>query len=109
MLSLAADVKRIYDYVFMNPKPIGVLTEADMKLQAESSVCHICKKGFNDDSNFSVRDHCHFTGRHRGPAHNECNLLYRVPRFIPIFFHNFSGYDCHLFIKLLMRLKNRLI
>lgn len=28
-----------------------------------------------------------------------CNLHYKVPRIIPIFFHNLSGYDVHLYIK----------
>ena len=46
-----------------------------------------------------VRDHCHFTGRYRGAAHNLCNLKYRKPNFTPVVFHNLSGYDSHLFIK----------
>ena len=31
--------------------------------------CWICKEDLNDDK---VRDHCHFTGRYRGAAHNSC-------------------------------------
>ena len=46
-----------------------------------------------------VRDHCHFTGRYRGAAHNSCNLKYRKPNFTPVAFHNLSGYDAHLSIK----------
>ena len=46
-----------------------------------------------------MRDHCHLTGKYRGAAHKSCNLKYKVPNFIPIVFHNFSGYDSHLFIK----------
>ena len=53
-------------------------------------------KPFKDNK---VRDHCHYTGRYRGPACNSCNLKYRKPKFIPVFFHNLSGYDSHLFIK----------
>ena len=49
--------------------------------------------------NDRVRDHCHYTGRYRGPAHNSCNLKYRKPKSISVFFHNLSGYDSHLFIK----------
>ena len=30
-------------------------------------------KEFNIDK---VRDHCHFTGKYRGPAHNTCKLRY---------------------------------
>ena len=57
----------------------------------------ICKGEFDDD--VKVRDHCHFTGRYRGAAHNLCNLKYRKPNFTPVVFHNLSGYDSHLFIK----------
>ena len=62
--------------------------------------CWICKQEFeDDDKSKKVRDHCHFTGRYRGAAHNSCNLKYRKPDFTPIAFHNLAGYDSHLFIK----------
>ena len=61
--------------------------------------CWICKGKFNNDKDFKVRDHCHFTGRFRGAAHNSCNLKYKKPDFTPIVFHNLSGYDSHLFIR----------
>ena len=62
--------------------------------------CLICNEKFtNDVKNYKVRDHCHFTGRYRGAAHNLCNLKYRKPNFTPVVFHNLSGYDSHLFIK----------
>lgn len=32
-------------------------------------------------------------------AHNHCNLNLKKCQFIPIIFHNLSGYGCHLFIK----------
>ena len=48
-----------------------------------------------------VRDHDHLTGKYRGPAHNKCNLNCRKEKqmFVPVYFHNFSGYDCHLFFE----------
>ena len=61
--------------------------------------CWICNGKFDDDKNYKVRDHCHFTGRYRGAAHNKCNLNYRKPNFTPVVFHNLSGYDSHLFMK----------
>ena len=42
-------------------------------------------------------DHC--TRDIRGAANNTCNINYQVPDFIPVVFHNFSGYDAHLFVK----------
>ena len=29
----------------------------------------------------------------------KCNLQYKIPPYIPIVFHNLSGYDAHLFIR----------
>ena len=46
-----------------------------------------------------VRYHCHYTGECRGAAHSICNLKYRVPKKIPIVFHNGSSYDYHFIIK----------
>ena len=51
-----------------------------------------------------VRDHDHLTGKSRGAAHNICNIncKQRSYSFVPIFFHNFSGYDCHLIFEELL-------
>ena len=66
-----------------------------------------CKRKFcadiNDKSEYKVyhkvRDHCHYTGKFRGAAHNICNLRYRMQREIPVVLHNVSNYDYHLIIK----------
>ena len=65
----------------------------------------INKKEFsnNEKKNYKVRDHCHYTGKYRGAAHNICNLKYKVPKEIPIVFHNGSIYDYHLIIKELVK------
>ena len=68
-------------------------------------ICYICKKEFNnnDKKNYKVQDHCHYTGRYRGAAHNICNLRYKVPKEIHIVFHNGSTYDYHFIIKELVK------
>ena len=63
----------------------------------EEIKCWICNEEFDGDD--KVRDHCHFTGRYRGATHNSCNLNCKKPNFTHVVFHNFSGYDSHLFIK----------
>ena len=89
---LEEDVKAIAN---IEPKQM-IFTEEDRKQFNKASDCWICGEELGNDR---VRDHCHFTGRYRGPAHNSCNLKYRKPKSISVFFHNLSGYDSHLFIK----------
>jgi len=60
--------------------------------------CHIIEKPFAPDDT-RVRDHCHLTDRYRGSAHSNCNLNYKNSFYIPIVFHNLSGYDAHFIIK----------
>ena len=50
-----------------------------------------------------VKDHCHYTGKYRGAAHNICNLRYKIPKEIPVVFHNGSAYDYHFIIKELVK------
>ena len=50
-----------------------------------------------------VRDHCHYTRKFRGAAHSVCSLRYKVPKEIPIVFHNGSTYDYHFIIKKLAK------
>ena len=68
-------------------------------------VCYICKKEFDksDKKHRKVRDHCHYSGKYRGAAHNICNLRYKIPKETPIVFHNGSTYDYHFIIKELVK------
>ena len=61
----------------------------------KQKICYIRKKEFgtNDKTYYKVKDHCHYTGKYRGTAHNICNLRYKIPKEIPIVFHNDSTYD----------------
>ena len=72
---------------------------------SEQEICYICKKEFdkNDKKHYKVRDHCHYTGKYRGAAHNICNLRYKIPKEIFIVFHNGSTYDYHFIIKELVK------
>ena len=94
-------------------KMISLTTEEKIHYNKQN-VCYICKKVFdNNDTTGSsslepkkrqkVRDHCHYTGKYRGAAHNICNLRYKVPKEIPVVFHNGSTYDYHFIIKELVK------
>ena len=93
-------------------KEMILLTYEENKSYEKQKVCYICKKGFNpnDDSEVKfnkkyqkVRDHCHYTWRFRGAAHDICNLRYKTPKEIPAVFHNGSTYDYHFIIKQLAK------
>ena len=91
------EVKRLYS--LYPEQPMIPLTEVMQNEYEEASSCHICMKPFDNPDNWKIRDHCHYTGLYRGAAHNNCNLKYKIPKHIPIVFHNLSGYDAHLFIR----------
>ena len=90
---LEEDVKKIAN---IKPKEM-IFTKEDEKQFDKALDCWIC--GEELKHNDKVRDHCHYTGRYRGAAHNKCNLNYSKPKDVPVFFHNLSGYDSHLFIR----------
>ena len=89
---LESDVKEIAN---LENKDM-IFTEEDKQKFIKASDCWICGEHLGNDR---VRDHCHYTGCYRGAAHNSCNLKYRKPNNISVFFHNLAGYDSHLFIK----------
>ena len=97
--------KGIYNDFYKRFKPL-VMGAKERKLFNEAKTCHICSRELGEDK---VRDHCHFTGQYRGAAHNKCNLKCSKPKVLPVIFHNLQGYDAHLFIKQLYRLKGDLV
>ena len=82
---------------YFKKKTMILLTKEEEDNYNKEITFYICKNDFNNDK---VKDHhCHFTGKYRGAAHNTCNLRYKVPKNIPVIFHNGSTYDYHFIIK----------
>ena len=77
------------------------MTYEDEEDYRNDNVCRFCEKEILCDR---VRDHCHLTGKYRGPAHSKCNInvTQKQSNFIPFIFHNFINYDCHMFFKTLV-------
>ncbi|XP_078032837.1 uncharacterized protein LOC144467773 [Augochlora pura] len=93
---------------FDQEKEMTPLTDTQTSNFHTATHCHVCEKPFGVDDE-RVRDHCHFTGVYRGPAHKDCNLNYRSSYVIPVIFHNLSGYDAHFIIeKLTKEAKNNI-
>ena len=76
-------------------KKLKMTTEDENNYQ-NSQNCWICNEKLDTDK---VRDHCHITGKSRGAAHSQCNLKLKIPKKLPIIFHNLEGYNGHLIFK----------
>ena len=88
---LSTHATKIINY---EKKKMIPLTVKEQIHYIEQKICYICKKEFDkNDKKHKVRDHCHYTGKYRGAAHNICNLRYKIPKEIQIVFHNGSTYD----------------
>ena len=101
---LRNQVIKIIEY---EKKEMIPLTDEETKSYEKQKVCYIYEKEFCTDKNnenafklnHKVRDHCHYTGKFRGVAHDICNLRYKLPKEIPMVFHNGFTYDYHFIIK----------
>ncbi len=105
--SLMEDLKPIYE-ILKNPK--GMIISDHEKYQHEKAKkCYACEVEFGttrinertkkEEKVTKCRDHCHITGKYSGAACDRCNFRMRVPKFVPVLFHNLEGYDSHLFVK----------
>ena len=81
----------------------------DIDAAKEQQDCLVCQESLiREQFVDAVRDHCHITGRFRGAAHNACNLKLRLnPKTtsIPVVFHNLRGYDSHLLMQAISKIK----
>ena len=84
----------------------------DQWIEANQETCLFCAdplivSNFKD----SAKDHDHLTGEYRGAAHNECNLKLKLnPKTmpIPVIFHNLEGYDGHLLMQAMARVRGEI-
>ena len=102
MLEIEGDMKNYFK------NELEILLDTIPK-KFDRASCWLCQKEFKPKDvkeNPVVKDHCHLTGKFRGLAHINCNLNTRKAHtsFVPILFHNFSGYDCHLMFEELVNM-----
>ena len=101
-LDLREHATKIINY---EKKKMIPLTKEEKRAHLISRRSYICKKKkkkfSTDDKNkkyHKIGDHCHYTGKYRGAAHDICNLRFKIPKEIPAVFHNGSIYDYYYFI-----------
>ena len=83
-------------------KPI-IMTQADEENYNNTNECWICERDIIEDK---VRDHCHITGKYKGAAHKKSNLKLKIPKKLPVIFHNLEGYDGHSIFRKLNNFDN---
>ena len=95
----------ISGFQFENTNKDIIMSEENEEHCRNKNICRFSKKEFISDE---VRDHCHLTGKHRGAAHNSCNINVKQKQSnsIPFMFHNFYNYDCRMFFEKLIDKKN---
>ena len=106
MKKFSKDLREHATKIINYEKKKMILLKTEEKIyHNEKEICYICKKEFDKKNKkyYKVRDHCHYTGKYRGAAHNICNLRYKIPNEIPVVFHNGSTYDYHFIIKELVK------
>ena len=97
--------------IFAQPKPL-IMTEQNIKDYENATKCWICEQEIAPlPHNPKVRGHCHFPGKYRGAAHKSCNLNLKIQPSktkIPVVFHNLRGYDGHLIMQQIHRVKGNI-
>ena len=88
-------------FYFINNNKDNIRTEVDEKDYRNIFIYFFCEKEYICDK---IRDQCQLTEEYRGPAHSKSNINVKQSQniFIPITFHSFFNYDCHLFFKKLV-------
>ena len=87
----------------------------DINSKPTNTNCYYCGTSFLDRRSCGqildetkVIDHNHYNGEIRGYSCSKCNLKEgQITKFVPIYFHNLSNYDAHLFIKELAKEQNQ--
>ena len=76
------------------------------------NTCHLCDKKIISKP---VKNHCHFTSKMLGYAHNKCNLRYKFKKdnvndeyLINVFAHNSQNFDQSFLIRALQNLDNKI-
>ena len=81
-------------------RPIKRMNAQKRQKYENATQCYISRHAFEEDDpkGPKIRDHDHITGFFLGAAHRQCNLERSICFPIPVFFHNFRGYNAHLIV-----------
>ena len=94
--SLEGDAKDIFNWNKINTNlPMEKINNLK-QLKCQQTACSLCEKLFKEDGD-KFADHNHYNGKFRNIVCQECNNKLIINKWtLPIVFHNFKNYDCHL-------------
>ena len=94
-------IKEFIEWIFEQKNYCNQIINKKFRMSLEdennyknSQDCCICNQKIKDKD--KVRYHCYLTGEYKGSAHEECS---KIPRKLPIIFHNLEVYDGHLIFR----------
>ena len=94
---LCEDIKtQAIEIINFKEKEMIPLTNDEKVYYEKRKYCHIYRKKVCNDENEKTkykryrkaRDHCRYTGKFRGAAHNNCNLRCKMQKEIPVVLNN---------------------
>ena len=101
-------IKEFIQWIFEQKKYFNKIINKKFKMTLEdensyknSQDCCICNQKIKDKD--KIIYYCYITGEYKGPANEECN---KIPRKLPIIFHNLEEYDWHLVFRGLNNFKD---
>lgn len=99
MMSLEETARQVYNWNKTYTLRKANMSGREYYQHVKATTCYMCSRQFNNANwkTSKVIEHDHITGEYRGAACQECNGKKRLrSNYLPIFFHNFRNYDCHV-------------
>ena len=102
MEELISSLESLARQIYVEKRKYYTFTGITDQEREDATICWICENDFSDNDQV-VLDHCHYTNKFLGWAHNECNVNRKTTNYIPVVAHNLSNYDLHFIIKALAK------
>ena len=102
MEGLISSLESLARQIYVEKRKYYTFTGITDQEREDATICWICENDFSDNDQ-RVLDHCPYTNKFLGWAHNECNVNRKTTNHIPVLAHNLSNYDLHFIIKALAK------
>ena len=102
MEELISSLESLARQIYVEKRKYYTFTGITDQEREDATICWICENDFSDNDQV-VLDHCHYTNKFHGWAHNECNVNRKTTNYITVVAHNLSNYDLHFIIEALAK------